>query len=178
MHAWKHFCTINHHKRLVMKECFALGLYWQGLVHDLSKYSITEFRVGAKYYTGTYSPNNKERVETGMSLAWLHHKGRNKHHYEYWIDYAMPKGKGLTGMKMPVKYVCEMFCDRIAASKTYQKEAYSDQSPLNYYMKGVGHYVIHPETNELLLDMLTILAEQGEKEAFYYIRTKVLGKKK
>ena len=48
MKAWKHFKTITKHKFLVMRQCFKVGLYWQGLTHDLSKYSPTEFFVGAK----------------------------------------------------------------------------------------------------------------------------------
>ena len=127
--AWKHFCTITHHKNLVLVGCFKIGLYRQGLLHDLSKYSPTEFLVGCKYYQGTMSPNNAERKEKGYSLAWLHHKGRNKHHLEYWIDYDISKepGKehsGMAGMKMPVCYVAEMFVDRISASKNYQKDKY------------------------------------------------------
>ena len=86
MKAWKHFCTITHHKFLVAKGCFAVGLFWQGFMHDLSKYSFTEFRVGAKYFQGTRSPNNAEKEDIGYSSSWLHHKGRNKHHLEYWWD--------------------------------------------------------------------------------------------
>ena len=89
MKAFAHFCTITKHKKLVLKECFRVGLYKQGLLHDMSKYSWTEFRVGCRYYQGTRSPNNAEREEKGYSSAWLHHKGRNKHHYEYWIDYSL-----------------------------------------------------------------------------------------
>ena len=90
MNIWKHFCTINHHKILVMRGCFQVGLIRQGLLHDLSKYSPTEFIVGCKYYQGNMSPNNAEREAVGYSSAWLHHKGRNKHHLEYWIDYGIP----------------------------------------------------------------------------------------
>ena len=79
MKAFAHFCTITKHKKLVLKECFRVGLYKQGLLHDMSKYSWTEFRVGCRYYQGTRSPNNAEREEKGYSSAWLHHKGRNKH---------------------------------------------------------------------------------------------------
>ena len=80
--AVKHFRTITRHKLLVMQKCFRVGLYRQGLLHDLSKYSPTEFLVGMKYYQGNRSPNNAEREDTGVSLSWLHHKGRNRHHYE------------------------------------------------------------------------------------------------
>ncbi|MBQ4490445.1 MAG: catalase, partial [Pyramidobacter sp.] len=151
MHPIRHFKTITAHKLLVMKYCFRLGLYWQGLLHDLSKYSPVEFFVGARYWQGTCSPNNAERKATGVSRAWLHHKGRNKHHFEYWIDYAVGKDLNgenmpIVGMKMPEKYVAEMFCDRIAASQVYLGEQYTDRSPWEYYDKFKGHYIIHPET--------------------------------
>ena len=76
---------------MVMHNCFMRGLYRLGLVHDLSKYSWTEFSVGAKYYQGTRSPNDAERESKGYSSAWLHHKGRNKHHLEYWVDYSVDR---------------------------------------------------------------------------------------
>ena len=145
MNALRHFGTITKHKLLVMKACFQVGLYRQGLLHDLSKYGWTEFRVGCRYYQGTRSPNNAEREEKGYSSAWLHHKGRNKHHYEYWIDYGT-HGAVLEGMKMPVNYVVEMFLDRIAASKVYRGAAYTDRDPLDYFLGGKGQYLMHEET--------------------------------
>ena len=153
MKAIRHFQTITKHKIYVMRECFRVGLYRQGLLHDLSKYSWTEFRIGCRYYQGTRSPNNAEREEKGYSSAWLHHKGRNKHHYEYWIDYNVNVGKDgkiLTGMKMPVRYVVEMFLDRIAASKVYIGEVYNDSDPLMYYENGKAGELMHPETRALL----------------------------
>lgn len=181
INAVRHFKTITHHRHLVMKGCFKVGLYRQGLLHDLSKYSWTEFRIGAKYYQGTRSPNNAEREETGVSTAWLHHKGRNKHHYEYWIDYNINMKPGeypLIGMKMPVNYVVEMFIDRLAASKNYMGDKYRDDSALKYYLKGRGHYIIHPETDALLHKLLVMNAEKGEEETFSYIRKYVLKNKK
>ena len=176
MKAVQHFCTITRHKILVMKECFQVGLYKQGLLHDLSKYSWTEFRV--KYYQGDRSPNNAEREKTGCSLAWLHHKGRNKHHYEYWIDYGDNKDAAMTGMKMPVRYVVEMFLDRIAASKIYKGAAYRDTDPLAYFLGGKGQYLMHPETEELLEKLLRMLAEKGEEETFRYVRHDILRRDK
>lgn len=175
MKAVKHFCTITKHKLLVMKECFKVGLYRQGLLHDLSKYGWTEFRVGCKYYQGTRSPNNAEREANGLSLAWLHHKGRNRHHYEYWIDYGLDGGKGLKGMKMPVNYVVEMFLDRIAACKVYKGKKYKDSDPLDYFRQGgTDGYVMHEETKELLERLLVMLAERGEERTYQYIREVVL----
>ena len=122
MNAWGHFKTITSHKFLVMKYCFKVGLYKQGLMHDLSKYSPTEFMVGAKYYQGTRSPNNAEREATGVSTSWLHHKGRNKHHFEYWVDYGIGAEHVLAGMPMPRKYIAEMIMDRISASRTITRK--------------------------------------------------------
>lgn len=177
MKAWKHLCTITHHKNLVRKGCFRVGLYKQGMLHDLSKYSPTEFLVGCKYYQGTRSPNNAERADKGYSSAWLHHKGRNKHHLEYWIDYGVEKGP-MVGMEMPVKYVAEMFIDRVSASKNYQKDAYTDRSPLEYYEYGKEHYIMHKNTRALLEKLLHMLAEQGEDATYDYIRREVLKNKK
>ena len=88
-----HFKTITHHRHLVLRGCFRVGLYWQGLCHDLSKYSPTEFWTGVRYYQGTRSPNAAEREEKGYSEAWMHHKGRNRHHFEYWTDLNMKTGR-------------------------------------------------------------------------------------
>lgn len=179
--AFKHFCTITNHKILVMKACFKVGLYWQGIMHDMSKYSPSEFLVGCKYYQGTRSPNNAEREEKGYSSAWLHHKGRNKHHLEYWIDYGIPqKGQAsiekgsMIGMKMPLKYVVEMFLDRIAASKNYQKDKYTDLSPLAYYEQGKAYHMMHPDTERMLEYLLHMLARSGEAETFRFIRYELL----
>ena len=181
MKAWKHFCTITRHKYLVLVGCFKIGLYRQGLLHDLSKYGPTEFLVGCKYYRGYMSPNNAERAATGCSTAWLHHKGRNKHHLEYWIDYGAAEDsaveeahKGMCGMKMPVRYVAEMFIDRVSASKNYQKEKYTDDAPLQYYRRGKGAYLIHKDTEALLEYLLEMLACRGEKETYIFIRKELL----
>ncbi len=178
MKAVQHFRTITKHKFLVMKECFRVGLYKQGLLHDLSKYSWTEFRVGCRYYQGNRSPNNAEREDRGYSSAWLHHKGRNKHHYEYWLDYSLDGSGKMAGMKMPVRYVVEMFLDRIAASRVYKGDAYRNTDPLDYYRNGRAGELMHPETRALLEKLLYMLAEEGEEKTYRYIRKEILKKKK
>lgn len=166
-----HFKTITYHKWLVLKGCFAVGLFWQGLTHDLSKYSPSEFWVGVKYYQGNRSPNNAERESIGYSSAWLHHKGRNKHHFEYWIDYSMDgAGSVLTPVPMPKKYIVEMLMDRIAACKIYKKHIYSDACALDYFSRSKGKTIMHPETAKQLESLLVMLAENGEKETFRFIR--------
>lgn len=175
---WKHFKTITYHKYLVAKGCFRVGLYRQGILHDLSKYGPTEFGVGIKYFQGDRSPNNAEREAIGYSGAWLHHKGRNKHHYEYWVDYSGQGDDGaLVPVPMPPKYVAEMIMDRIAACKVYRGEDYTDAAPLEYYLRGKGRNIpIHPETADILERMLRMLAEKGEEETFRCIRTELVNK--
>lgn len=175
MKAVEHFITITKHKLLVMDGCFKLGMYYQGIMHDLSKYSPTEFLVGAKYYQGDRSPNNAEREDYGMSRAWMHHQGRNKHHFEYWIDYTVDGEKGKRKpMRMPKKYVVEMFVDRIAASKNYNPKTYTDRFPLEYFMKGYDTVPMHEKTKEELKFLLEMLAEHGEDYTYDYIRREVL----
>lgn len=178
MNALKHFKTITYHKYLVMQGCFKVGLYKQGLLHDMSKYSPSEFIPGAKYYQGTRSPNNAEREDIGYSSAWLHHKGRNKHHYEYWIDYSTKAiVGGMAPAPMPNRYIAEMLMDRIAACKVYNKGHYKDSDPLEYYGKGKEPAPLHEKTKTILEKLLTMLAKEGEEKTFRYIRKELLGKK-
>lgn len=166
----RHFATITKHRRKVIAHCAKAGILWQGLRHDLSKYSLREFVPGARYYTGTRSPNVGERLDKGYSEAWLHHKGRNRHHFEYWTDYN-PKTRLIEPVKMPLKYVAEMFCDRVAASKIYRGDEYRDTDPLAYFMNSKGIRVIHGETSDFLEMLLRMLAEKGEEETFAFLRT-------
>jgi hypothetical protein len=177
MHPIKHFVTITKHRHVVIKHCFKAGIFFQGLCHDLSKYSPTEFIPGIKYYAGTHSPNETERENFGYSLAWIHHKGRNKHHFEYWTDYN-PVSKVVEPVKMPMRYVAEMFCDRVAAGKIYNGEKYTDKSPIEYFMNAKSRRVIHQETSDLLENLLVMLSEKGEDETFAYIRKLVKDDKK
>ncbi len=171
-----HLSTITRHRHKVMLHCFKAGIFWQGLRHDLSKYSPEEFFAGIKYYQGYRSPNEAEREKIGYSRAWMHHKGRNKHHFEYWTDYN-PKIRKMMPVKMPLKYVVEMFCDRVAASKIYGGDKYDDSYALNYFLKGKPTRVIHPETSQLIEKLLTMLANEGEYKTFAYIKALLKEKK-
>ena len=142
-----HLRTINHHKMLVTKTCFKVGLYKQGILHDLSKYNPVEFIPGVIYFQGDRSPIN-----------------------EYWIDYSInPSGK-LVGMKMSKKYVAEMVIDRICASKNYLKEKYTDRSALEYYMNGRQMMLIDEETDFLARYLLTMLSQKGEDYLLDYMK--------
>lgn len=170
INVWLHFLTITEHKWFVMKNCFRVGLYKQGLLHDMSKYSPEEFFTGIKYFQGNRSPNAAEREDLGFSKAWLHHKGRNKHHFEYWIDFSLNLSEGLVGHKMPLKYLIEMMMDRIAASMVYMGRSYTAEGPLEYYGRSMDYIVIHPETRRLLETLLHMLKDYGEDKTFAYIR--------
>ena len=170
MHPIEHFKTITRHRHMVMQHCFRAGIPVQGLLHDLSKYTPTEFIPGALYWQGTRSPNEAEREKKGYSTAWLHHKGRNKHHFEYWID-VHPEHKVYEPVEMPLRYLIEMFCDRVAASKIYRGENYRDSDPLDYFLSGMERgRPIHPKTAKQLHFLLKKLADEGEDKTFAYIR--------
>lgn len=168
--AKKHFLTITRHRHEVIKNCFRAGIGLQGLVHDLSKYGPTEFIPGVLYFQGDRSPNELERETIGYSRAWIHHKGRNKHHYEHWNDYN-PVTKRLEGVEMPVKYFVEMVCDRIAASKIYYGENYTNDAPLQYFLGKKGKILIHSRTEQHLEKVLRMLSKYGEEKTFSYLRS-------
>ena len=173
MHPVKHFRTITEHRNLVCRYCLRLGLVRQGLLHDISKYSLVEFWRGAVYYQGDRSPNDQERRKTGVSMAWMHHKGRNKHHFEYWIDYVINEdgSVGFGGNKMPKKYVAEMFCDRVAACRIYKGDKYTDADAHDYLIRAKRWTMMHPDTFAAIEKMLRVLKEEGEDAAFAYVRS-------
>lgn len=165
-----HFRTITRHRHAVISNCIRAGIPHRGFLHDLSKYSPTEFWAGVRFYTGDRSPNEGERAKFGYSAAWLHHKGRNRHHFEYWTDYN-PSTKRVEPVKMPLVFVKEMFCDRVAASKIYQGASYTPQHPLEYFLRGKPRRSIHPETSDLIESWLRMLAERGEEETFRHVKS-------
>jgi len=173
VHPIKHFITITRHRHLVMRYCFRVGLYKQGLCHDLSKYSLTEFIPGAKYYNGHFSPNAGQREAEGYSTAWMHHKGRNRHHFEYWTDVL--KGQvGYHPVPMPKKYLVESVMDRIAASKIYKGKEYYDGCELDYLEKSNEAKLMHPDSLQTLREILTMLRDQGMDETFRYLKHEFL----
>ena len=173
MSVWRHFITITRHRWIVRQGCFRVGLYWQGLTHDLSKYSPTEFLVGVKYFQGDKSPNGAERNDKGFSEAWMHHKGRNKHHYEYWSDLSLATRK-YEYFPMPRKYLVEMVMDRRAACMTYQGKDYTCASPLIYLQSSKERLLMNEQTQRELEFILTMLRDEGEEKTFRYLKEEVL----
>ena len=176
MKIWQHFKTITYHRLLVCQGCFRVGLYWQGLTHDLSKYSPTEFLVGARLYQGNRSPNAAEREIKGYSEAWMHHKGRNRHHYEYWTD-MHPETKRYEAVPMPRKYLVEMVMDRRAACMVYQGKNYHPGSELEYLQRSKERLLMNEKTLRELGFILTMLQDEGEEKTFDYLKNHVLAGK-
>ncbi|MCD8200911.1 MAG: DUF5662 family protein [Clostridia bacterium] len=174
-----HLHTITKHRNTVMRHCFKAGLIWRGLMHDWSKYSPAEFFPGVKFYQGNRSPQAREREVYGYSAAWLHHKGRNKHHFEYWNEWNGKEQGERVFVDMPCVYFAEMVCDRVAASKIYMKKEYTDSAPLEYYRKRTDIGGMHPDTAARLDHFLSLLSEKGEKAMFAELKAYVKeGKKK
>lgn len=165
-----HLSTVHVHRKNVRQACFRIGLYFQGLTHDLSKYSPQEFFRSVKYYDGTKSPNAIDRRLNGCSRAWLHHKGKNRHHYEYWIDFMGEPVNGAFGCKMPLKYVAEMVCDRRAACIAYHGSSYTDADPYNYYQRTLEHVIMHPDTRFVLETALIKMRDGGDEACFNFLK--------
>ena len=165
-----HLHTINKHRFLVMKMCFRCGMYYQGLVHDLSKYTFSEFIPSVRYFQGYRSPISYEKELHGMSELWLHHKGRNKHHWEYWID-RMDKSTELYCFPMPFKYVLESVIDKISASKVYNKDNYTDSTTYDFFVSSYEYNAMNPKTKNQISELLLYLKENGEKKALSYYKS-------
>ncbi len=166
----KHLRTIEAHRSEVMKNCFKCGLYKQGLTHDLSKYNPREFVPSVKHFQGYRSPYMKEKELYGYSLGWLHHKGRNPHHWEYWYD--MINGVWQP-VKVPYRYVAEMICDRVAACKIYQKDKYTQASALEYWNTRKDCTYMHEDTRKEIEKLLTMIKDEGEEKTFALIKRNI-----
>lgn len=155
--AIKHFVLITRHRFLVFKLCIKAGIPWRGFVHDLSKYSPTEFWEGIKYYNGEKSPIAISREKEGYSKAWLHHKGRNKHHEEYWVDYSLKNPYVI----IPFKYACELICDQQAAGMIYQGKNWRPEYQLEYWNKTKENVMADERIKKFIEKVHTEVAENG-----------------
>lgn len=171
-----HLNTVNKHRFLVFKYSVKAGIPFRGLVHDLSKYSLLEFLEGVKYYNGNFIPISTCKKVNGYSKAWLHHKGRNKHHFEYWYDFNSPTKAPV----IPYKYVVELICDNIAASKTYLKDKWNLNSQLNYFLNRKDLNYINPKIKNMLINVYSDMIDIGidgvlNKKYLKYMYKKYVG---
>jgi len=153
----KHLKLITNHKWVVFKLCCKVGQPWRGFCHDFSKYTPTEFFESVNYYVGTHSPIIEAKRDKGYSNAWLHHKGRNKHHPEYWVDTLAPNPTPV----MPYKYAVEMICDKIAAGIIYRGDEWTKEYQLTYWKKEKNFINMNDKVKEFVESILIQLAEEG-----------------
>jgi hypothetical protein len=156
--AFKHFSLVMRHKWAVFIHCCKCGIPFRGLVHDLSKFTPTEFFESVKYYHGARSPLAVCREEKGMSMAWLHHKGRNKHHLEYWVDEDCK-----VPPLVPYKYAVECVCDKLAATKTYRGKDYQPDMALAHFRRYGNKVHTNERTLAFIDKVFSDLCELGEK---------------
>ncbi len=169
----KHFIVITRHRLLVFKLCCKVGQPWRGFVHDLSKYSPTEFWEGVKYFSGKHSPITDCKKDKGYSQAWLHHKGRNKHHTDYWVDLSAPDKAPI----MPYKYVAEMLCDKLAAGMIYKGKEWTKEYELEYWIKERDKTLVNDQVEKLITDFFTQVSEVGVDKALNKKNVKALYQK-
>ena len=154
---FKHIKLVTKHKWIVFKLCCKIGIPWRGFMHDWSKFSPTEFWESVKYYDGHRSPIMACKADKGYSEAWLHHKGRNKHHHQYWVDLSLPE----KAIIMPYKYAAEMVCDELAAGIVYNGKKWTNHTQLDYYTSKERKNLIHPQVNNFMIAVLTEISENG-----------------
>ena len=148
---WLHFNKILKHKYWVFYYCRKTGikgLTWRGLKHDMSKFSPTEFWESVRYYQGTSSPIDACKKENGISKAWMHHKGRNTHHYEYWMDNFDNGGEPKA---MPYQDAVEMLCDYLGAARAYMGKNFTYQAEYEWWLKKCEKpLAMHPNTMDFI----------------------------
>ena len=170
----KHTILVAKHRWIVFKLCCKVGIPFRGLIHDLSKYSITEFWESVKYYQGNRSPIPICRREKGYSAAWLHHKGRNRHHFEYWVDF---RAEGFAPV-IPYKYVAETACDKMAASIVYNGKNWTNSSAYDYWMRDLGEKeIVNPKVKNFFDELFYQVKEQGLDKTYTKSNFKALYKK-
>lgn len=153
----KHFITITKHKIKVFELCIKAGISFRGFMHDWSKYSPAEFFESAKYYHGDRSPIIYCKQDKGYSKAWLHHKGRNKHHHEYWVDFSAEEKAPI----IPYKYTVEMICDGLAAGMIYAGKDWTTDYEIKYWNRTRHLIIINPKIEKVIVEVYERVAKSG-----------------
>lgn len=170
---FKHLHLINKHRWIVFKLSVKAGIPFRGLLHDLSKYSLIEFCESVKYYSGNKSPITNAKIDKGYSKAWLHHKGRNKHHSEYWYDFKAPDSKPI----IPYKYVAEMICDKLSAGIVYNGKKWTKFTQLEYFEAHKDEELINSKIENMLEEVFKQVSEKGIDPVINAKNLKMLYKK-
>lgn len=174
----KHFKTICRHKHYVRKYCWKMGMYWQGVTHDMSKFSPIEFFESAKYYQGSRSPIDACKEENGVSYGWQHHKGRNPHHYEYWVDNL---DNGGTPLLMPIKYAKELIADYLGAGHAYMGKKFTYVAEYEWWLqkkkKPLSMHPIIKDFIDTVLYNLKVSEEDGYDTEWVFTNIETIYKK-
>ena len=159
-----HLKTVLKHKWIVFKLSIKAGIPIRGFFHDMSKFSYIEFSESVKYYQGgKKSPLGKAREEIGYSKAWLHHKGRNKHHFEYWYDTESKEPP-----VMPLKYTLELVCDKLAASIVYEGKNWTKESELFFWNnRDRSRVTANQKMQDFLTEVFTEVSKKRNKPSYY-----------
>jgi len=131
----KQFCSTLLHKWFVLVAGFRVGNIplWRLIVHDFSKFSLSEFFAYQKRFTFNDCPKEE------WDRAWLHHIHKNPHHWDHWILNGKP-------LAMPETYIREMVADWLAASRSYAG-SWDIQSWLDKELQKMN---LHPTTKQIL----------------------------
>ena len=154
---FKHFNTVIKHKWYVFIYSCKAGIPFRGLVHDMSKFSPTEFFESAKYFQGNRSPIAEAKKVNGYSKAWLHHKGRNKHHWQYWYDVTAEDSTPV----IPYKYTVEMICDSLAAGKVYQKKSWTKSHQIEFWRKEKNKIHLNKKIENVITETYEMIEKEG-----------------
>lgn len=148
------------HKWFVLVECFKFGIYWQGLIHDISKFLPSEFLPYMEHFFGSKIGISRGRDETGyykptdtgdaaFDFAWLLHQKRNKHHWQWW---CLPEDEGgIKVLEMPLKYRKEMLSDWRGAGR-----AQGTPSVNKWYEKNKSRMSLGSDTREWIEEQINI----------------------
>lgn len=154
-----HLKTVCTHKMWVFYYCWKVGITWRGIKHDMSKFSPVEFFESVRYYQGNRSPIEACKEANGVSKAWMHHKGRNSHHYEYWQDNF---DRGGVAVQMPLYDAIEMLCDYLGAGRAYQGKNFTYIKELEWWKnKRSKPLAMHPQTKKFVDLTLVELVQKG-----------------
>lgn len=167
-----HWRTVRLHRKWVRYYCRLAGIRWRGWKHDLSKYSPTEFLESVRYYQGTSSPINAAKAAKGYSNAWLHHRGRNRHHWAYWADNF---SKGLIVHPMPVDDFTEMVCDFLGAGRAYSRDGFSYSNEYAWWLRERDKdcTAMNP-VNKKMLDIIFADLEKAENPMYIQANTDMI----
>lgn len=178
MKFFKHLKVVLKHKYNVFRYASKLGIFWTGLVHDLSKFRPVEFLRSVKYFDGRRSPTIIERKEhDNFSYICVAHTGRNKHHWQYWVDYTRDD---IVVNKIPFKHALEYVADVLSASKVYNPKDFNLMVAHNYFRDHSQTYLMHPATKEFILWCIKEAYDSGfkaVKKKFTKIKYEEIGRK-